>query len=110
MQLQDAKYRAIELFGPNGTARTVRYVDTMGHYRLDYRVGICVRGRYEDYGRGSSFDAAFDQVQKEQECRALRKATGLRGAPLSARYKLLKAIIEERERPVLRAHDLAVGL
>jgi hypothetical protein len=113
MNTLEARSRAQDLLGPDGTAHMVKYTNAAGHYAFEYRVGLQRRGVFIDRFRGTSYDACFDQARRKHERRPLQRANRMikhdpRGYKnMTEKRKLLESLIAERDRPAFRRHDLA---
>lgn len=111
MQTFEARDIARELYGPNGCARAVRYINSQGHFAFDYRIGVFENHRYVDYARGVNYEACIRQAEKIlQHKAALRRPENKRKTlddimPPTARQKLLAELIAERN--PLRRHNMA---
>lgn len=73
MTTGEACHYAKEIFGQAGCAHTVKYVDGRGHFALDYRIGVLESGKFVDRYRGRSYEACFDQYQRESFVKTMKK-------------------------------------
>lgn len=69
-----ASMEAKDRWGSEGAVHTVRVVDSTKRFKLDYRVGVLRRGRYLDYGRGVTWEAALNQADRAEARRKIAAA------------------------------------
>jgi hypothetical protein len=106
MNTWEARERARNIYGPEGTARAVRFIDSQGHYAFDYRIGTVRNGRFFDRARGASYEKAFDQAQRIRERKAAVEAR--RADMPTDKQRLLEKLLAERM-PVFRGREMMVA-